>query len=173
MNWQEAQDAMTRGEKVTLPEWVGYWYKQDGKILVFTGKCEILDTPFIDSYKDRTDWKTTDGSRCYGGALLALKAGKLVQRKGWNGKDMFIFMRPGDEIPAQIVIENVKSLPQSFKNYLNNQYQGDYAKASGNGDFTIEFLPYLCMKAANGEIVNGWLASQTDMLAEDWYVLEY
>jgi hypothetical protein len=27
------------------------------------------------------------------------------------------------------------------------------------------------MKAADGSIVNGWLASQTDILAEDWVLV--
>lgn len=33
-------------------------------------------------------------------------------------------------------------------------------------------LPSITMKTATGEILMGWLASQTDMLAEDWHVVE-
>lgn len=33
------------------------------------------------------------------------------------------------------------------------------------------YLPYFCMKAADGRIVTGWLASQTDLLAHDWRLL--
>ena len=36
----------------------------------------------------------------------------------------------------------------------------------------IKFTAYLCMKAADGTVVNGWLASQTDMLASDWMIVE-
>lgn len=39
-------------------------------------------------------------------------------------------------------------------------------------DVPVKFTAYLCMKAADGSIVNGWLASQTDMLAEDWTILD-
>ena len=35
-------------------------------------------------------------------AIDQAKAGKLIQRKGWNGKDMFVFMRPGDSLPSNI-----------------------------------------------------------------------
>lgn len=35
----------------------------------------------------------------------------------------------------------------------------------------IKFCAYLCMKDANYNIVNGWLASQSDMLADDWMVV--
>lgn len=36
----------------------------------------------------------------------------------------------------------------------------------------IKFTAYLCMKAADGTVVNGWLASQTDMLANDWMIVK-
>lgn len=36
----------------------------------------------------------------------------------------------------------------------------------------IKFTAYLCMKAADDTVVNGWLASQTDMLANDWVIVE-
>jgi len=94
----------------------------------------------------------------FGSALVALKAGAMVSREGWNGKGMFIFQRPGDTLPKDF-LPKVKSLPESVKTFLINQ------------DRDIEFLPYLCMWAATGEIVNGWLASQTDMQANDWYIL--
>jgi hypothetical protein len=98
----------------------------------------------------------------YGSALEAVQQGKRIAREGWNGKGMFVFMRPGDKLPFG-VISQVKSLPDSVKAFLLNlpHEQG-----------TIEFLPYLCMWAASGQIVNGWLASQTDMLATDWVVLD-
>ncbi|GAB3889943.1 hypothetical protein GCM10028803_00500 [Larkinella knui] len=92
-------------------------------------------------------------------ALDFLKDGKCVARSGWNGKGMFIFQRPGD-ILAKDFIPRVKSLPEDVKEFLVSQ----------NRD--IQFLPYLCMWSATGEVVNGWLASQTDMLAEDWQVVE-
>jgi len=95
----------------------------------------------------------------YGQAIEALKKGKRVSRQGWNGKGMFIFQRPGDLLPKDF-ISKVKSLPDSVKEFLVSQEKDIY------------FLPYLCMWAASGEVVNGWLASQTDMLSEDWCILD-
>lgn len=101
----------------------------------------------------------------FGQAVELLKEGKLVQRAGWNGKDMFIFMRPHDVLMADFVIDKVKSLPQAVKDYYKMQCQEiGYTPDK----VEIKFTPFLCMKAADGSIVNGWLASQTDMLATDW-----
>ena len=107
----------------------------------------------------------------FGQAIEALKEGKRVARQGWNGKGMFIFERPADELPAQMVIENVKSIPDSVKLFLHNKYKHDYIGASGK-IFKIKFGAYLCMYDADGSIVNGWLASQTDMLSNDWCILD-
>jgi hypothetical protein len=102
----------------------------------------------------------------FGEAIQALKEGKLVSRSGWNGKGMFIFMRPSDEIDIATVINVVKSIPASVKEYYDRV-------GFEQGLIKIKFTAYICMKAADGTIVNGWLASQTDMLAEDWEVVEY
>lgn len=106
----------------------------------------------------------------FGNAIVALKNGQLVARSGWNGKGMFIFMRPADELQIDFLIEKVKSLPQRLKDY----YKALDSKEdpSEQGLSKIKFGAYLCMKAADGSIVNGWLASQTDILAEDWEIVE-
>lgn len=101
----------------------------------------------------------------FGQALESLKRGHLVARKGWNGKGMFIFMRPEDSLPTNMIVNQVKSLPESFKRWVANNH-GD------SETDRIKFTAYLCMKAADGTIVNGWLASQTDMLANDWVIVE-
>lgn len=111
----------------------------------------------------------------YGKALELLKQGKLVQREGWNGKGMFIFMRPGDTLSAEIIINKVKSLPDAVKRYYVGKFShtsSEEDKGLGPKDHHVVFTPYLCMKAADGSIVNGWLASQTDMLSEDWQEFE-
>ena len=101
----------------------------------------------------------------FGQALESLKRGHLVARKGWNGKGMFIFMRPEDSLPTNMIVNQVKSLPESFKRWVANNY-GD------SETDRIKFTAYLCMKAADDTVVNGWLASQTDMLANDWVIVE-
>lgn len=111
----------------------------------------------------------------FGQAIEAAKQGKRVARAGWNGKNMFVFQRPADELSAEMIVSKVKSLPYSVKNYYKSMFAWTQDEATdGNGpDKTlVKFTAYLCMKAADGSIVNGWLASQTDILAEDWTILD-
>lgn len=100
----------------------------------------------------------------FGEALEAIKKGELVCREGWNGKGMFIFQRPEDCLSTDMVVNKVKSLPDAVKKWVANKY-GDSETDK------IKFTAYLCMKAADDTIVNGWLASQTDMLATDWMIV--
>lgn len=89
----------------------------------------------------------------FGQALMLLKAGKKVAREGWNGKGMWLALSPGTRgLP-----------PERFWAKPNS----DYARKKGSADV----LPCITMKTATGEILMGWLASQTDMLAEDWVLV--
>jgi hypothetical protein len=94
----------------------------------------------------------------FGSALVALKAGARVSREVWYGDGMFIFMNPGNTLNKES-IPKVKSLPESVKAFLVNQEKN------------IEFLPFMCLWTPTGEVLNGWQASQSDMLAQDWCVL--
>jgi hypothetical protein len=108
----------------------------------------------------------------FGQALESIKQGRLATRKGWNGKGMFIFMRPADEIRIDVVVNNVKSLPYAVKEYFKQDIVDIAADKILETD-VVKFTAYLCMKAADGTIVNGWLASQTDMLSEDWMIFDF
>ncbi len=99
----------------------------------------------------------------FGQAIGSLKRGFLVARKGWNGKGMFLFARPMDSLKDDFIIGTVKSLPYNFK---------EWVKAHPNETGERFFTQYICMKAADGSVVNGWLASQTDMLSEDWVLVD-
>lgn len=91
----------------------------------------------------------------FGEAIEALKDGKCVARNGWNGKGMYIYLNKG----------NVYALD-------GTHIDGISASLFETGDTgTITRLPNLNMRSANGSIVTGWLASQTDILAEDWIIL--
>ena len=86
---------------------------------------------------------------------------------------MFVFMRPADELHVGFVAKDIRSLPQKVKDY----YYQDCVDENGNPlelekDDVVKFTAYLCLKAPDGTIVNGWLASQTDMLSEDWQLVE-
>ncbi len=87
----------------------------------------------------------------FGQAIEAAKQGKKVAREGWNGKKMFVYQMPGyDNIPA---------------NEATSKRLGVEVGTQ------IKVRPYLAMFDAQGYVVPGWLASQTDILAEDWVIL--
>jgi len=93
-------------------------------------------------------------------ALDALKQGKAISREGWNGKGMCVFLNKGSH-----------DFPQDQD--TPNKIESIKVSLFGRGDNgTITRLPNLNMKAATGSTVTGWLASQTDLLAEDWCVLD-
>lgn len=106
----------------------------------------------------------------FGSAIEALKAGQHVARAGWNGKGMFLFIRPADKLNIRTVVEHVKTMPQGVKDYFDSR--DDRVNPGEFGLADIHFGAYICMLAADGSVVNGWLASQTDMLAEDWMLVE-
>lgn len=106
----------------------------------------------------------TKGLMSFGDAIEAVKSGKLIARVGWNGKGMFVFQRPECSLSTEMIINRVKSLPDAFKRWVEQN-------CSESETNMIKFNAYLCMKAADGSIVNGWLASQTDILSEDWMIV--
>lgn len=118
-------------------------------------------------------YRTIDGLT-FGQAIEALKQGKLVARKGWNGKGMFLFMLPADKLSVETIVNFVKSLPGALKSHYKAKFswtQNEATDGCGPDKELVEFTAYICMKAADGSIVNGWLASQTDILAEDWVIV--
>lgn len=78
-------------------------------------------------------------------ALELIKEGKRVQREGWNGKGMFVFLVAGS-------------------NFIVNREP--LLSIMGEGA-QVTYCPHIDMKTADGKIVP-WLASQTDVLADDW-----
>ncbi|AOR77213.1 DUF2829 domain-containing protein [Novosphingobium resinovorum] len=85
----------------------------------------------------------------FGAAIMALKAGRRVAREGWNGKGMFLFLVPG----SQFQVNRAPLL-------------GIYPEGT-----TISYQPHIDMKTAQDTVVP-WLASQSDVLAEDWELVD-
>ena len=90
-------------------------------------------------------------------AIEAMKQGAKVARAGWNGKGMWLALS-GGVVGRMVQAENFWS-----------QANQDYAESRGG---KAHVLPCITMKTATGEILMGWLASQSDMLAEDWSIVE-
>ena len=84
----------------------------------------------------------------FGSALHECKAGRKIARSGWNGKDIYVVYQPG--YPDGIGIN------------------ANTARATGLPEGEVHnFRPYLMMYTAQGDFVP-WVASQTDLLADDW-----
>lgn len=81
-------------------------------------------------------------------ALRFVKKGERVQRAGWNGKGMFIFLVPG----SKFIVNRPPLL-------------GIYPEGT-----EINYHGHIDMKTADNMVVP-WLASQTDILAEDWQIV--
>jgi hypothetical protein len=85
-------------------------------------------------------------------ALISVKAGNRIARKTWNGKNMFIVYQPG--------------YPKGIS--INENTQKAFNLPAGS---ILAFKPYLTMYTAQGDCVP-WVASQSDLLEDDWYILE-
>lgn len=86
----------------------------------------------------------------FGQALEALKQGQKVARKGWNGKGMYIFL----------VSEEANS--EAISEFYSDE---EVVALPSIGMYTVD---------SNGRraFLNGWLASQTDMLSDDWVLAD-
>ena len=84
----------------------------------------------------------------FGQAIEEAKKGYRITRNGWNGKGMYVFLADDVEFATD----------------------ADISEFDGKED-GVEVLPMLVMRTAQGKLQPGWLASQSDMLAEDWAVV--
>lgn len=95
--------------------------------------------------KFEADYRPTDGMP-FGSAIELMKSGFKVARKGWNGKNQYI------ELASNI----------SYVNAANEVVNSEHAAI---GNKAIAFV-------GTSGVQMGWLASQADMLAEDWNIVE-
>ena len=95
--------------------------------------------------------KASTTNLTFGEVLPKLKSGKKVAREGWNGKGMFLFL-----VKGETVIEAI------------NDCYGDPNRYE-KGEPSMPVVDAIYMKTADNKLVP-WLASQTDILAEDWCI---
>lgn len=95
----------------------------------------------------------------FGLAIEAAKKGYKISREGWNGKNMFVVLMPSLYLPP-----------------YNSQEPGakvnDRTAKHIGADTPLDSQPYFAMKNALGQWQPGWLASQADMLTDDWKIVE-
>ena len=119
--------------KEQTPEMCKEAVKQDKKLIQFVKDLNMLvEEEMMD----------------FGAAIKVLKEGKKVSRKGWNGKNMFLYYVPDNKYTA---------MTNAAKSIADKQNKVDYEA-------------YIAMKTAQGNVVP-WLASQTDVLSEDWIIV--
>ena len=172
MKFNEVEKSLKEGKKIKLASWKNaYWYydQENGVIMNHFEEDGSTDVPTSALFPRDilwvmgNDWEVVGEETAavsadtysFGDAINFLKAGKKVARKGWNGKGMFLVLCPGSEVPA----DHMRVKP------VKKFYQQE-------GRVSVIIAPHIDLKAADGTYVTGWLASQTDMLADDWFTVE-
>lgn len=134
----------------------GYRVGQNGSIIPPT--TQGYEVIYEDGYKSWSPkdvfdkaYRCTEGTT-FGLAIEALKRGHIVTRRGWNGKGMFLWLKPAATIKSE---------------WCKDPLLKEIVDANGG---EIQALGTICMKTADGKVLTGWLASQTDLLSEDWII---
>lgn len=100
-----------------------------------------------------------DGAMTFGNAIEAMKEGKRVARRGWNDKNMFIFLTRGSRI-------DLNELPTGSQKMLSMKITGSV------GLDQLAINDHIDMTTADGSITIGWAASYVDMLSDDWFIVK-
>ena len=110
-------------------------------------EMEVLDSILFRAWQMGWLDKYETSAMSFGMAIRAAKNGKRVARHGWNGSGMYVFLAFE---PDFVTDADISAFDQQ----------------------EVEVGDMLVMKTANDTFQPGWLASQADMLAEDWFVVE-
>lgn len=100
-----------------------------------------------------------DCAMTFGNAIEAMKEGKRVARRGWNGKNMFIFLTRGSRI-------DLDEFPPGSQKILSMKITGSV------GLDQLVINDHIDIMTSNGSITIGWAASYVDMLSDDWFIVE-
>jgi hypothetical protein len=157
MKFEQALEGMKQGAKVKLPHWAGYWQLEDGNIKMHCKDGKVIDL------KESEDILFTLGN---------------ILSDDWVFAEVS-YLSPENLIQTLTFGEALRKLKNGYK-VARKGWNGkgmwlvlvkaeDYALSESFG--TRELLPFIAMKTADNKLVP-WLASQTDILAEDWMVVE-
>lgn len=160
MVFEQALKAMKNGSKAKLPSWGGFWrWDEEKKTIIMHTKdgkeMDIRETQVVEYTLKNVlsdEWIIADEVNCpqlggeatfdFGEAIKYLKRGMKVARKGWNGKKQYIQLATGISYTTP---------------------DGDIVNCehAAIGNMAVAFV-------GTSGVQMGWLASQADMLAEDW-----
>lgn len=163
MRFEQALKEMKKGIPMKLPSWGGYWCwdEENQTIIMYTKdnkRMDIRETQRVEYTLQNVlsdEWISASGENCpilggeatfsFGDAIKYLKRGLKVARKGWNGKNMYIrYVEP----------------------YTDKAYRVTEQEPT---DGTLQ--PYIAMRTADNGFIP-WLASQADMMADDWVFVD-
>lgn len=113
----------------------------------------VAATYFKENFEEIAETLVTE-NMSFGEAIRSMRNGFKVARSGWNGKDMWIALGKG--------------APKLSADMFWNQHSRQHAINNG-GYANVD--PYIIMKTASQSICIGWLASQADILADDWSIV--
>lgn len=157
MKFAYAYEALKNGAKIKRAHWLGWWSKENGTIKMHCKDGRVLDIRetedvfFTIDNLITEDWEIIEGylpdlcvsTFTFGEALRRMKQGKRVARKGWSGKGQYVFLADNLEFHTD----------------------ADISEFADTGVHVWDALAF----RGNSGIQVGWLASQADMLGEDWY----
>jgi hypothetical protein len=160
MTFAKALEALKAGHKVKLPHWKGYWVKENDTVKMYCKNGDILDIRETEdvfytlSNIASDEWEVVEATNVdldvktfrFGEAIRLIKQGEKVARKGWNGKNQYI------QLATNI------SYRTASREVIN-------AEHNDIGNKAIAFV-------GTSGVQLGWLASQADMLAEDWITVD-
>ena len=95
----------------------------------------------------------------FGQAIEQMKAGQKVAREGWNGKNMFIVYMSPLHLPPFSTADTARKVNDRTAKWIGE-------------DTPLDSQGYFAMFTADKKWQPGWLASQSDMLSNDWNVIE-
>ena len=159
MKFKEAFEQMKEGKKVKLPSWKGYleYRKSDDQLHIRCNRehaAEIRLSRIIEAIASN-EWIVADETNTpvlaefttfgFEEAIKYLKKGFKVARRGWNGKNQYVELATGI----------------SYKNSEGKIGNADHCNI---GNKALAFV------GTSGTQL-GWLASQADMLSEDWFIV--
>lgn len=153
MYFDKALEFLKHGYKIKRKPWDGYWVLEKGNVMMYFKDGQILD---LRETKDTiytllnivsNDWEVMIpednlNTFCFGSAIEFLKKGEKLARKGWNGKGIFIKLQYPDK-------HSKMTHPYIYIDTTGLNTDNDSAPKNR--------VP--------------WLASQTDMLSNDWIVV--
>lgn len=118
------------------------YYREDVVLKIMEGDAALAN------YVERMACIRAQVGHGFETALRAMREGKRVTRAGWNGQGMFAYLVPAASYPVQ-----------------TGAAKGHFGEAS-----MVPYRAYFALKTAQGDVAT-WNPSNSDILADDWYVL--